>query len=282
MPPYSYSKKTHLFDVPERSGKIEGLIGIIDFIRKSKCEYIIISDANVVVNIDLEKVVEFHKEKESDVTCVCVPNVSKNEHDTFFQVDRYKNIQDVSVSIDIKDTCTHTGLGIYVIGKQLLIDSLTYWASHNYKNFEIEGLNQMIKEHKLKAYVHNNFAAKITDVKRYFDSNMSLLSKDIREEIFVKNRAILTKVYDEQPTYYGDKSNVNDSLIADGCTLEGNVENSIIFRDVHVNKGATVKNCIVLQGAIIEQDASISHVITDKDVQIGNSKTTMNRNVRHS
>ncbi|MFI3230332.1 MAG: glucose-1-phosphate adenylyltransferase subunit GlgD [bacterium] len=275
IPPYSYSKKSHLFDITERKSKIEGLIGAYSFIKKNRAEYVVLSDANIVTNIDLEKVVNYHVEQDADITCVCVPKDEPNENDTYFELDKNENLKNIYLSIDPNNKCKHTALGIYVLKKELLETLVQNWANKNFKNFELEGLNDALKNYNLKAYVHDTFSAQITDVKRYFDANMKLLSKDVRDELFIKNRAIYTKVYDEQPTYYSDKAYVCDSLIADGCVLEGTVENSIISRDVHIKKGAVVRNSIVLQSTIIREDANILNVISDKSVKLGKGKTMM-------
>ncbi len=275
LPPYSYAQQSHHFDIPERRGKIEGLIGVYDFIKKSPCEYVVISDANIVTNIDLKKVIKAHKESEADVTCVAIPKKCEHTQHTYFTLDSDNNITDVNVSLDISGKSKHTALGIYVMKKDTLENLVAIWATHNMRSFELEGLSYVLKNMKMKAYIHETFAAKITSVKCYYNASMALLSKDVRDELFIRKRPIFTKVYDEQPTYYGDKCESGESLIADGCTIEGIVENSILFRDVTVAKGAVVKNSIVLPHCVISENAVLSHVIPDGNVNIGKGKTIM-------
>ncbi|MFI3312250.1 MAG: glucose-1-phosphate adenylyltransferase subunit GlgD [Eubacteriales bacterium] len=275
LPPYSYARNAAVFNAGDRSGTLEGLIGIVDFIKKSRADHVVIADGNIITNIDLEKVVTEHKDSEADITVVCTKKTTDNQKDVFYKVNRKHDITEICVSIDLNNKCTHTGLGIYVMKKSILMDLITVWASHNYKHFELEGLNWAMKSMNLKAYVHDSYAAKITDVRRYYDANMDLLNKDVRDQLFLKKRPIRTKVHDEQPTYYSETSHVCESLIADGCTLEGSVENSILFRDVHVEKGAVLKNSIVLKRCTISEGANAGHIIADQHVFIGKDKTIM-------
>ena len=98
---------------------------------------------------------------------------------------------------------------------------------------------------------------------------MELLEKDVRDELFnQKYRAIYTKVKDSAPTSYRSGAKVKNSFIADGCVVDGIVENSIISRGVTIGKGCVIKNSIILQDSIIMDNASLNCVITDKDVVI--------------
>ena len=104
---------------------------------------------------------------------------------------------------------------------------------------------------------------------------MDMLDKDVRDEVFKRTRPILTRIKDEAPTYYGDEADVEDCLIADGCRIEGKVKNSVLFRDVVIEKGAEVNNCIIMEGGRIMTEASLRHVITDRNVIIRDGRTMM-------
>ena len=97
---------------------------------------------------------------------------------------------------------------------------------------------------------------------------MDLLSRENRKELFNVHRPIYTKVRDDMPSRYGLGSSVKNSLVAQGCVIEGEVENSIISKGVRIGKGSKVKNCIVMQDTKIGENANLSYVICDKDVVI--------------
>jgi glucose-1-phosphate adenylyltransferase len=101
---------------------------------------------------------------------------------------------------------------------------------------------------------------------------MMLLDSEKRNGLFKENLPIFTKIGDNGPVKYGVKARVKDSLIADGCIIEGTVENSVLFRGVRVGKGAVVKNCVLLQGTTINDDCQVTALITDKNVTISDSR----------
>ena len=98
---------------------------------------------------------------------------------------------------------------------------------------------------------------------------MELLEPETRESLFnADHRAIYTKVRNSTPTKYEDNAIVENSLIADGCIIEGTVKNSILFRGVKVGKGTVVENSIMLQDTYTGENVSLNCVITDKNVVI--------------
>ena len=106
----------------------------------------------------------------------------------------------------------------------------------------------------------------------YYDCSMELLNPKIRRELFPNERPVYTKVRDEVPVKYGINAVASNSMIADGCVIEGAVENSIIFRGVKIGKGAVVKNSIIMQGSVVGENCQLDCVITDKDVMIRDSR----------
>ena len=93
-----------------------------------------------------------------------------------------------------------------------------------------------------------------------------------RSALFSGNQ-IYTKIRDDNPTRYINGSKAKNVMVADGCVIEGEVENSILFRGVHIGKGAKVKNCVLMQDTVVEDNASVEYVITDKDVTITEGKS---------
>jgi glucose-1-phosphate adenylyltransferase len=114
--------------------------------------------------------------------------------------------------------------------------------------------------------------AHIHDLRSYFDENMKLLESENLEELFSGNQ-IYTKIRDDNPTRYVNGSKAKNVLVADGCVIEGEIENCVLFRGVHVAKGAKVKNCVLMQDTTIGKDAKVEYVITDKNVTITDGKS---------
>jgi glucose-1-phosphate adenylyltransferase len=116
-------------------------------------------------------------------------------------------------------------------------------------------------------YKHEGFYAGITSLQAYYDSNMKMLDKGVRTELF-GDRSVFTKIRDSAPTKYGNSAIVKNSMIADGCIIEGEVENSIIFRNVKVARGTVVKNSIIMQNTVLGENCTLNCIITDKNVVI--------------
>ena len=108
-----------------------------------------------------------------------------------------------------------------------------------------------------------------TSVASYYDSSMALLQPEVRRDLFCLERPIRTRERNEPSSYYAPGSVCRNSLVADGCIIEGTVENSIIFHNVRVGKGAVIRDSILFQNTVIGTDAQLRCVITDKDVTVG-------------
>lgn len=115
------------------------------------------------------------------------------------------------------------------------------------------------------SYEVDNYVAVIDRIPTYFKSSMDLLNPEVREDLFYNHSTILTKVKDSVPTKYKEGANVHNSLIADGCEIDGTVENSVLFRSVKVGKGAVIRNSIIMENGIIMENAQLDYTITDKD-----------------
>ena len=104
-------------------------------------------------------------------------------------------------------------------------------------------------------------------MKSYFDENMKLLD-DYNLDALFSGTPIYTKIRDDNPTRYIEDAKVKNVMVADGCVIEGEVENSVLFRGVKVGKGAKVRNCVLMQDTVIETGATVEYVITDKNVNV--------------
>ena len=131
---------------------------------------------------------------------------------------------------------------------------------------------EQIKELKVGSYEYSGYLKCIKTTQSYFEMSKDLLDLDIAKELLYSDRRILTKEKNESPAIYTDTANVENSFIATGCIIEGNVKNSIIFRKVHVKEGANLENCIVMQNCTIDKDVDLKNVIFDKNIIIGEGK----------
>lgn len=275
LPPYSYSKKASPLVTGEYRGKIDALAGAVDFLQKNRADYVVVADGDIVANVPLDDVIDRHIKSGADLTMVCTKKQKNSPFTTYVELNRKKEAVDIRVGDCNEGKCKHAALGIYVMSRQYLIHMLSDCVTHNCIHFEREFLTRALMDGTVAGYLFNEYAVKIEDTFDYYRSNMDMLDKDVRNEVFKRTRPILTRIKDESPTYYGDEADVEDCLIADGCRIEGKVKNSVLFRDVVIEKGAEVNNCIIMEGGRIMTEASLRHVITDRNVIIRDGRTMM-------
>lgn len=251
-------------------GRIEALYGAMSFIKHSRAKYVILSDCDVVTNIDYKPIVAAHIESGADITAVAHTGVYSSDDiktSTVFNVDADKNVTSVLINPDISGTCT-TSLNVFVMSMDFLIETVNDAMARGNVSFERNILQEKCRELKIKIYEYDNYFSKLNSPESYFKSNMAMLEPENARKLFVPKRSIYTKVSDNAPVKYDLDSKVSNSLIADGCIIEGEVENSVLFRGVKVGKGAKVKNCILMQGTVVGDNAELNYLITDKNVSI--------------
>ena len=257
------------------NGRVEALASIIAFLKSQKEKYVVMSDANIAVNFDFKALIDAHIESDADVTVAYKeepipagmmdsPTVSK---DLYYPL----GIEDGRVKkiyINSKEPgVQNLSMNIYVIDREFLIDQISTAFVRGYVYFERDILAPQISELNVQAFKFDGYVARISDMKSYFDENMKLLDDENLDGLFAGN-SIYTKIRDDNPTRYINGASAKNIMAADGCVIEGEVEDSILFRGVKIAKGAKVKNCVLMQGTVIEAGADIEYVITDKNVTI--------------
>ena len=267
LPPFSASENFN-YSANYR-GRMEALANAMSFIKRSDCEYVIISDADIVCNTTFDAMLDFHKEKGADITLMYKSGKFTDESYNqfcFLNMDKDNRVTDVTINPpkDRKNLC----VGTAIIGKTLLQSLILDCQSRNLYSFRRDVLQANVKDLKIYGYEGEGYMGLITSVFSYFDASMDLLKEEVREELFGGTNQIFTKIRDEVPSVYRGGSQVKNSMIADGCIIEGTVENSIIFRGVHVCKGAVISNSIIMQDCEIQAGSQLNYVIADKDVVI--------------
>lgn len=269
LPPNAFAPKSSPLVTENYRTSLEALGSISDMLNKNKSEHVLICSADIVANIPLDEVMKEHKKSEADVTIVCTKNSEGGAFDMFLNLSPRHEVEDIRNGDNMGGKCKYKSMGIYIMKRKYLLQLLADCVTHNLRSFERDAMQHVFgRKDKIHGYVFDKYSAKIENVKGYFSASMDMLDKDIRDQVFLKNRPILTKIYDEAPTYYGEDAKVNDSLIADGSRIEGTVENSIIFRGCTIAKDAVVKDSIVLPNSSIGEGVELSYVVTDKGVTV--------------
>ena len=278
-------KRGGLFIFPpfgrSRSGfyksRIEALSGIMAFIQKSKHDYVIMTDCNVICNMDWDIPLAYHIKKKADITvlyCRKGPNRGQSNDEVVYTVSPDGLVKDMLINQEIHGEC-NVGMNMWIMGKNFLEHMIEEAVVHNLENMERDLIQRKIGEYKIFGWEYEGYIGKINSMSDLFDVNMDILKQEIRGELFYKYGHIYTKVRDEVPAKYGESALVSNSLIADGCVIEGEVENSILFRGVHIGKGTKVSNSIIMQGSKIGDNVLLNYIIADKDVHFKDNRMMM-------
>lgn len=267
LPPFSTA------DSGNNGDKIASLKGIMGFISRSTEEYVLFSDCNSILNIDIEELMDFHTDNGSDITIVYKHGKLPALNDVIvMKLEDNGKASQIAVS-PVTDDEVDYSLNVILMKKSLLERLLNEAISLNYNDFEADIIQRNVSRLNIYGFEAKGYATTIDSMQTYFKANMELLNPANCDELFNPQRPVYTKVRDDMPAIYGLGSDVKNSLIADGCIIDGEVENSILFRGVRVEKGAVVKNSIVMQGSYIAENASLNCVVADKSVVITPHKT---------
>lgn len=253
------------------SNRIDAFFGNKGFLEESNQTYVVMSDCNNVLSLDYQALFDAHEKTGADITIVgvkapmpegigsilCFDSVDKDGKITEMSLDRNDG-RDIYHSVNI------------ILMKKYLLESLVTTAhSKNEISFQRNIIMANAKNLKIYAYdATDSFVGTLSSIQAYYDVSMSLLEKKNRQKLFGGNQEIYTKERDDMPSIYGNESMLTNSLAADGCIIEGTVENSIIFKGVKIGKGAVIRNSILMQDTVIGDNAKLNCVIADKDVNI--------------
>lgn len=256
-------------------GRAGALANLLDFLKSQKEEYVVMSDTNVVVNFDFNAMLQAHMDSGADLT------IAYNEQELPKELLDYQTSDRIfyytfdveqgrirKVSINPKtEGVQNTSMNIFVIGRELLIELVSTAYMQGKSFFMRDVIMPQLNKLNVQAYKYTGYVARISGMKSYFEENMKLLDDYNLDGLF-SAAPIYTKIRGDNPTHYKDGAKVQNVMMADGCVIEGEVENSVIFRGVRVGKGAKIKNCILMQDTVVEAGANVEYLITDKNVTI--------------
>ena len=274
FPPYA-EKSIKIYN-----GRIEALVTVLDFLRSQKEKYVVMSDADIAGNFDFSAMIEAHRKSGADITAAYTKEelpaaamaAREESQDLYYTFALSDEGRITGMEINSKECGeTNFGLNIYVVEREFLIQQISYAYTHGYVNFERDILLRQLDKLNVQGFRYDGYIAQITGLKGYFDENMRLLNDENLNALFSPS-PIYTKIRDDNPTRYITGAKVENIMAADGCVIEGEVENSVLFRGVKVAKGAKVKNCVLMQDTVIEAGANVEYLVTDKNVVITEGK----------
>lgn len=256
------------------SGRVEALESILPYLRSKKEKYVIMMDANIAVDFDFNAMLAEHIESGADVT------VAYTEQEIPAELIRAGSHGDMYYTLKLDDgrvrrifmnseMCgkQNLSMNIYIMDREALIDKIHAVFVRGSSCFERDILAPRLEKYNIRGYKYDGYYARICGLKSYFDENMKLLDDENLDALFTGGQ-IYTKIRDDNPTRYINGCKTKNNLVADGCVIEGDVENCVLFRGVKIAKGAKIRNSVLMQDTVVNAGARLDYVVTDKNVTI--------------
>ncbi|MGM9550271.1 MAG: glucose-1-phosphate adenylyltransferase subunit GlgD [Faecousia sp.] len=266
LTPYAQS------EVHRYRGKLESLASAMDFLEYgAEDELVVMIDSAVLSNIDLTKVLSAHVESGRDVTVVTKAGVCNGEKtiDLALKLDEKGDVTDMMVDYAAPSDYV-ASMDIFVLNKKWLItqtgEMIARDKFHMDRDLVMGGWQR--GKVSVNVYPFEGVAMFNESVEEYFSNSLALIGRDTRHDMFGGSHPVYTKVRDRVPTYYGEECEITNCLVADGCMLEGEVKDSVLFRQVTVAKGAEVEHCVIMNDSVVGEGAELKYVILDKDVTV--------------
>ncbi|MGI5978502.1 MAG: glucose-1-phosphate adenylyltransferase subunit GlgD [Oscillospiraceae bacterium] len=261
LPPFGM----HDSRIGEYRGCMEALAAERSYIRDIKQNTIVLYRGDIVANIDLRAAYAAHLASGCEVTAVCAdqrfPGIGERIR---FLPDSDRTAKRMLFPGTDNENALSSA-EIYIIQKRLLLELIDWCRSNGRLHFHRDALAHYLESGaKIGLYMHHGYLARIASVNDYYRANLDMLDFKNRADIFPAERPVYTRVRSSVSTYYGAEASARNSLVADGCFIEGSIENCVLCRGVRVKKDAHLKNCILMQDTVVGEHALLQYVVADK------------------
>lgn len=266
LPPFVTKENTGIY-----KGTVDALRSCMGYVRRSPQRYCILSGSHTIYNTTYDEMLEAHIKNGADITVMYSVESSFSPDDQFddlrLQTDDSGRVTDLEID-PYRPKSDFQSCDVFIIEKTLLEYLIEDAYSHADHDFIRDVLVKKVRSLKIYGYRYDGYVARLNSIGLFYKHNMALLDGSVRQDVFNGEHPIYTKVKDEVPARYGKGAEVINSIIADGCIIEGTVKNSVLFRGVHVAKDAVVENSILMQATNVLEGGQLSHVVADKGVTV--------------
>ena len=261
-----------LIDSPKFNTDLANIKMHYSIIHDSNPEYIIIAPSFFLMSLDFRKVIEAHEESGAEASIVytkCTHSDKEYLNCDALEIENNNVINRTYVNMG-ENKKANISLETFVFNREAF-DKLLEMAPKVSAVYGVRKmLNYIINHHQMvvNAYEYDGFVVPILSANDYVNKSFELLSYEMRQKLFHDDWPIYTTTHNTPPALYGEHAQVKNSFVANGAIIKGKVENSIISRDVVIEEGAEVKNCIIFTRSYIGKDAKLEYVLTDKNVRV--------------
>jgi len=259
-----------------QSRDIDALSDNMEYIYRTKQDYVIISSSYMLCNMDYNEAAKFHEESGSDITLLYKKTNNGKKHyvnSSTLYINEENKVLSIGKNIGAEDKL-NISMEMFIMKKSTLINMINNSVQTGYHNSIKAAIYNSVPELNVNAFEFKGYLQCVNSIKNYYKTSMDMLNGKVTKELFFNNGLIYTKSKDGAPTKYVNGSKVKNALVSNGCILEGSIENSIISRRVIVHAGAELKNCIIFENCVIKQGCKLTNVIIDKNT-IVNENTVL-------
>ncbi|MEA4871035.1 MAG: glucose-1-phosphate adenylyltransferase subunit GlgD [Christensenella sp.] len=271
LPPFMTKENTGLY-----RGSVDAIRSCLGYVRRCPQQYVILSGSHTIFNMTFNEMIARHVETRANITMLyneAETEVSDEQNlDLRLLMDANERVTEMELN-PFTPRSTHRSCDVMIMDKLLLEYLVEEAYSHGDYDLTRDILLKKCATLKIMGFSYGGYVARLDSVNDFFRHNLALLQPEVRNDLFNPAHPIYTKVKDEVSAKYGENAVVKNSMLADGCQIEGTVENSIVFRGVSVKKGAVIKNSILMQGVSIGENCVMDHVILDKGVTVREGRT---------
>ena len=235
------------------------------FVTRGSGDLIVISGSNKIFNIDYRSIAREHEASGADVTLIYKRSyIPADSGELFLDINDFGRVSNIMHEPD-GDACCF--LDTLIINREMLLNYLNWYEALTYLDL-MDTIAETLSTVKVFAYEFDGYAGSINSLKTYMNCSIDLLDENVRDELFIPERQISTKAQDSAPAKYLPHAHVRNSIISSGCIIDGNFEDCIIFRDVIIERGASIKNSVIMAHTVIGENVCLENVISDKYVHI--------------
>ena len=273
LPPFVTKDNTGIY-----KGTVDALRSCMGYIRRSTQRYVVLTGSHTIYNTTYDAMLEQHISTGADITMLYRNEPQADRDDQFDNVRLSLQSNGRVVDIEVNPFRAQgaaRSCDAYILERTLLEYLVEEADAHANYDWVRDVLLQKVQSLKIYGFEYRRYVARLNSMTSYFNHNMALLDPAVRTDLFNPAHRIYTKVKDEVPAVYGVNARVKNSIVADGCIIDGEIEDCVIFRGVRIGAGAKLRRCILMQAAEIQEQCELDHVVLDKSVVVKRGRRLM-------
>ena len=272
FPPYPGGER------PYNEIRDESLQRALAYVSQTRTDHVLVADCSNVYNIDFRDALEQHEASGADVTALYSRKVLleiDQPHAIAFKLGSNGRVSNIVFNPAPAEN-QNVSLGAFIVKKTVLLRLLARERSCDVMRFSCELLGEALKSIKVLSWKFDGYCARISSLETFFHYNMDMIDPARRVPLFAHDgRTINPSVQNSLPTKYGPSADIRNSIVSNGCLIEGTVENCVIFRDVQIQQGAIVRNSILQRNTVIGANSELNWIVTDNSVIVSESRNLL-------